>query len=100
MATETDATGPTGSDDVWAVAAGIVDHTKVSMQQLEQRKKELMAERAQLHKDIRNADRKRARLVERARGLSDSDLVSIMANRAAAKSKAAAKAKAKAKATA
>ena len=97
MATETAAAG---SEDVWAAAAGIVDQSQASLQQLEQRKKELVAEREQLNKDIRNADRKRARLLERARGLSDSDLVSIMASRAAAKTKAAAKAKAKATATA
>ena len=96
MAAESGSTGPAGSDCVWAAAAGVVDHAQVSSQQLAQRKKALRVEREQLNKDLRNADRKRARLLERARGLTDDDLMNIIASRAAAKSKAAAKAKAKA----
>ena len=94
MAAESGSTGSTGSDGVWAAAAGVVDSAQASLQQLEQRKKALRAERDQVNKDIRNADKKRARLVEKARGLSDDDLMNIIACRAAAKSKAAAKAKA------
>ena len=56
-------------------------------------------------KDIENERRKKARLMERARGLSDADLAAIIGERAAAaaakaKAKAAAKGKAKAKAKA
>ena len=100
MAAESGSTGSAGSDGVWAAAAGVVDSAQASLQQLEQRKKTLRAELGQVNKDIRSADKKRARLVEKARGLSDDDLMNIIACRAAAKSKAAAKAKAKAKAAA
>ena len=100
MAAESGSTEPSGREGVWAAAAGVVDSAQASLQQLEQRKKVLRAERDQVNKDIRNADKKRARLLEKARGLSDDDLMNIIACRVAAKSKAAAKAKAKAKAAA
>ena len=49
-------------------------------------------------REIHNAQRKRMRLMERARGLSDSDLAEILQTRAVAKAQAVAKAAAKAKA--
>ena len=51
-----------------------------------------MQERAALVKEIKNEEKKRRRRVDRARGLSDADLVSIITTRAAAKAKAKAKA--------
>ena len=59
--------------------------------------KALKRQRDALNKRIKNEEKKRARRIERARGLSDADLLSIMASRAAAKA-AAAKARAKVKA--
>jgi hypothetical protein len=64
---------------------------------LVQRRKALRQERQQLSKELKNAERKRARLIERARGLSDKDIMSLMGARAAKITKAKAKAKAKAK---
>ena len=60
---------------------------------LERRRKELRQERNNLGREIRNAEKKRARLVEKARHLSDGDLLSVLATRAAAKAKAKAKGK-------
>ena len=85
---------------VWEAAALIGDQGLEQLTDLENRRKRLYAEREALQKDIRNAERKRLRLIEKARGLSDTDLLDIMATRAAAKAKAHAKAKAKAKAAA
>ena len=66
---------------------------------LDARRRALQDERAALQKEIRNEERKRRRRLEKARGLSNEDLLEIAAARAAqAKAKAAAKAKAKAKA--
>ena len=59
--------------------------------------KNLKRQRDLLSRQIKLEERKRARRLERARGLSDADLMSIIAERAAARA-AAAKAKAKAKA--
>ena len=92
--------GPVGSDDVWAAAAGFGDQDKDHLARLEQRMREMNAERELLNRELDNVQRKRVRMMERARGLSDQDLLSIIASRAVAKSAAAAKASAKAKAAA
>ena len=47
-----------------------------------------------MQRELRNEERKRRRLVEKARSLSTEDLVTILGARAAAKAKAKAKAKA------
>ena len=66
---------------------------------LEERRRALQEERKSLAKEIRNEERKRKRRLEKARGLSNDDLLEIAASRAAqAKAKAGGKAKAKAKA--
>ena len=62
------------------------------------RRRALKHERDTLNQQIRNQERKRLRILEKARSLSDADLASILAARAAAKAKAREKAKAKAKA--
>ena len=88
------------ADGVWAAAATIGDQSAERLAELDLRRKQLAAEKEQIAKDIRNTERKRIRLMERAKGLSDSDLMAIVASRATAKAKASAKAKAKAKAAA
>jgi hypothetical protein len=85
---------------VWAAAAAIGDATGDAVVALQERRRVMKRERDQLTRDIRNADRRRARVVERARGLTDDDLFNIMATRAAAKAKGSSKAKAKARAKA
>ncbi|MDE0839248.1 MAG: hypothetical protein OSB41_09370 [Kiritimatiellae bacterium] len=85
---------------VWAFAAGIGDAAAGEVTALQQRRKELRHERDVVNRDLRNAERKRQRLLERARGISDDDLLALVAARAVAKSNAKAKAKGKAKAKA
>ena len=68
---------------------------------LNSRRRALQEERKALLKEVRNEERKRKRRLEKARGLSNNDLLEIAAQRVAqANAKAAAKAKAKAKAAA
>jgi hypothetical protein len=69
--------------------------------ELDERKRELKRERDRVTKDLRNSQKRRDRLFERARGLSDEDLTDILAQRAHAKAKAKGRGKkAKAKAAA
>ena len=72
------------------------------MKELEDRKRALKREREQVSREMHNAQRRRDRLMERARGLTDADLIQLIGARAAAKAKpkAAPKGKAKAKAKA
>ena len=66
---------------------------------LKAEKRGLKAQRAAVAKAIKNEERKRKRVLERAKTLSTDDLLGVVAARAAAKAKIAqAKAKAKAKA--
>ena len=58
----------------------------------------LLAERRRVQADIVKEGKKRKRLMEKARSLSDADLLSVIASRAQAKAQAKTKAKAKAKA--
>ena len=60
---------------------------------LEERRAALQAERLQVKKELRNESRKRKRLLTRAKGLSEEELVSVMIMKAQAKAKASAKAK-------
>ena len=83
-----------GAPDVWAVAADM-PNSGGALTGLEAQRKRLAQEHRELTNRIRNAERKRARLLERARGLSNDDLLQIMADRAQAKAKAKASAKAK-----
>ena len=64
---------------------------------LDGRRKSLKREQQQISTEIRNEHKRRQRLLEKSRGLSDEELLSVISTRAAAKSKAKAKAKAKAK---
>jgi hypothetical protein len=81
--------------DVWAAATGVGDTTAAEVLALTKRRTELRQERNRVNKELKNAERKRQRILERARGLSDDDLVAILATRAA--TKAAQKGKAKGK---
>ena len=71
---------------------------------LHAQQRDLTAQRRANAKELAKEERKRKRALEQARGLSDEDLIGIIASRASAKAKAqtkgAAKAKAKAKAKA
>jgi len=67
---------------------------------LQQRQKELLDERRRVAQELHNEARKRMRRMDRARGLSDDDLLEILRSRAAAKAKASPEAKATGKAKA
>ena len=62
---------------VWAAAAG-VGAVGNELAVLVNRKRALAAEQAAINRDLRNAEKRRARLCERARGLSDADLIAIL----------------------
>jgi|NorSeaMetagenome_1021524.scaffolds.fasta_scaffold01447_16 hypothetical protein len=89
-----------GDAGLWAAAAAIGDPAADSLADLNTRRKDLVVERRRVATAIKNQEKKRQRIVERARGLSDDTLIAIVASRACAKVKAAAKAKAKPKAKA
>lgn len=58
------------------------------------RRRELLQERMSISREMKNENRKRQRLLEKARGLSNEALMEIVAARAARASQAKAKAKA------
>ena len=89
--------GPVG---VWAAASAVGDVSGNRLAAFHSRKRDMQRERDRLNADIKNAERKRLRLIERAKGLSDEDLYLILGQRAAANAKAAARALAKAAAAA
>ena len=80
-----------------AAALGDDPAARARLQQLEDQQRQLQAAKKRLAKDIANEQRKKARLMEKARGLSDADLAAIIGERAAVAAKAKAKAKAAAK---
>ena len=77
------------------------DETLTRMQQLQQSRADLAAERKRVVRDLKNEAQKRKRLMQKARNLSTDDLLHVVVGRAAqAKAKAAAAGKAKAAAQA
>ena len=58
---------------------------------LNQRRAELLQERRQVTKDLKNENRKRKRLLVKAKGLTQDDLVDVMIMKAQGKAKAQAK---------
>ena len=62
------------------------------MEALEKQRAELQTARAQVSKDIRRENKKRKRLVSKAKGLSEDDLMNVLIMKAQAKAKAKAKA--------
>jgi hypothetical protein len=75
-----------------ALLEGSPDAAATRLQQLEARRSELLAERRQVMQNIRNENKRRRRLMLKARGLSVDELLSVVVARSA---QAAAKAKAK-----
>ena len=82
---------------VWAAAACIGDTNAQKLKELTDQRKQLKRERDRISSEIKKAEKKRTRDMEKARGLSDLDLLNIIASRARAKAEAKAKAKAKGK---
>ena len=80
------------------ILEGIEDASADAVNSLEQRRAELQRERMQIKKDLRNENRKRKRLLAKARGLSVDDLLTVVTMKATAKAKAKAKAEARARA--
>jgi peptidoglycan hydrolase CwlO-like protein len=78
----------------------IGDPISSALKDLGDQRSRLRKQRDDLNRHIRNEEKKRARLIERARNLSNDDLLSIMGSRAVATAKAKPKAKGKAKAKA
>ena len=76
------------------ILEGIEDASADTVKGLEERRAELQRERARVQKDLKNENRKRKRLLSKARGLSVDDLLTVVTMKATAKAKAKAKAKA------
>ena len=71
-ATATTGSPSASSGGVWEAAALIGDQAIGRLTELENEKKRLYSEREALQKEIKNEERKRLRLKEKARGLSHS----------------------------
>ena len=87
---------PAGGAGVWGAAAMIGDASSSALKDLAEQRAQLRRQRDDVNRQIRNGEKKRARLIERARNLSNADLLSILGSRAAAKAKAKPAAKRKA----
>ena len=81
-----------------AMVQNLPDAAGSEVAALEARHREILAERRVVAQRLKNEKAKQKRLLTKARGLDDAQLMSIIASRAAAKAKAKGKAKAKAKA--
>ena len=92
--------GAGGGGVIWAAAASMGDSAMDELSRLNQVKRDLHRERQRVAKELKAAERKRQKLVNRASGLSDDDLLAILGARASAKAKAKAAAKGKGKAKA
>ena len=85
---------------LWAAATAVGDVAGDELASAMTRRTALKRERDALSRQIRAQEKRRVRTLEKARGLSDKDLLSIMTARAAAKARADAKPKARARAKA
>ena len=74
-----------------ALLQGAGDSSADVVANLNARKADLRREQQVIAREIHNKQRKRARLLEKARGLSDAELLTVVSTRAAAKAKAKAK---------
>ena len=83
------------SEQARALLEAVGDRRATLVSTLDQRRRDLKREQQTISKEIKLENRKRQRLLEKARGLSDTDLLSVVATRAAAKAKAKAKARAR-----
>ena len=77
------------------ILEGIEDASADAVKSLEERRAELQRERAQIKKDLKNENRKRKRLLAKAKGLSVDDLLAVVTMKATAKAKSKANAKAR-----
>ena len=89
-----------GGGDAWGAALVVGAAAADEFAQMVQQRRDLENQRRIVSREIYNRQRRESRLVERARGLSDAQLMQIVAQRAVGKAKAKAKAKAKGKAQA
>jgi len=89
-----------GGGDAWGAALVVGVAAADDFAQMLQQRRDLANQRRVLSREIHNRLRRESRLVERARGLSDAQLLQLVAQRAVGKAKAKAKAKAKGKAKA
>ena len=85
---------------LWAAATAVGDVAGDELASAMTRRAALKRERDALSRQIRAQEKRRVRTMEKARGLSDKDLLSIMTVRAAAKARAEAKPKPRARAKA
>ena len=83
-----------------AIAAAGGDPQMAHLQQSRANLQLLKEQQKRLARDVKNEERKRARNLERARGLRPADLLSVFTEKVNAEAKAKAKAKAKGKAKA
>ena len=74
-----------------ALLQGAGDTSADAVATLNARRAELKREQREVAKEIHNKQRKRARLLEKARGLTDAELLTVVSTRAAVKAKAKAK---------
>ena len=89
-----------GGVSVWAVAALMGDRCSTALNDLADQRRDLRKQRDKVNHTTRNEERKRARILERARSFSNDDLVAILGSRAVAKANAKPIAKGAAKCTA
>ena len=82
---------------VWAVAALMGDRCSTALNDLADQRRDLRKQRDEVNRMTRNEERKRARILKRARNFSNDDLVAILGSRAVAKANAKPKAKGAAK---
>jgi molecular chaperone GrpE (heat shock protein) len=87
-------------NEVNGLLAALQDPGANRIAELKAARAALLAERKRVAADLRNEERKRQRLLAKARNLNNEDLIAILGARVAAKAKAKGKAKAKAKAAA
>ena len=81
-----------------ALLGGVGDESAERVAALTEQRNQIDQDRKRVAMGIKQEAKKHQRLMTKAQGLSDGDLMTIISNRAVAKAKAEAKAKAKAKA--
>ena len=77
-----------------ALLEEVGDSRAARVAELEQRRASLKRDQSNISREIKKENKKRQRLLEKSRGLSELDLLSIISTRAATKAKSKAKASA------
>ena len=85
-----------GQEQAREILSQLGDERAGRVSVLESQRRDMKRQQQILTAQIKLESRKMQRLLDKARGLSDSDLLSVVATRAAAKAKASTKAKGKA----